>query len=71
MKSLEEQLEDYKKMNQAKNAYLAGIIRGWASQIDYAELTHNTKEMVTVIDSMREFSDRIANSAGVIIHNAD
>ncbi len=62
MKSLEEQLEDYKKMNQAKNAFLAGVIRGWVSRLQ----SHETEKQACISD-MLDLSDKIAKSAGVII----
>jgi len=62
MKSLEEQLEDYKKMNQAKNAFLAGVIRGWVSRLQ----SHETEKQACISD-MLDFSNSIAKSAGVII----
>lgn len=65
MKSIAEQLEDYKKMNQAKNAFLAGIIMGWADILEKA----NYKQRFRVIADMKEFSNKIAKSAGVIIHD--
>jgi hypothetical protein len=66
MKSPEEQLEDYKKMNQAKNAFLAGVIRGWVER-----LRQHETEKIACISDMLDFSNRIAKSAGVIIHDAD
>lgn len=66
MKSPEEQLEDYKKMNKAKNAFIAGIIRGWVKR-----LRQHETEKIACISDMLDFSDRIANSAGVIIYDAD
>lgn len=66
MKSLEEQIEDYKKMNQAKNAFLADVIRGWVERLQQ----HDTEKQACISD-MLDFSNMIANSAGVIIHDAD
>lgn len=63
MKSIAEQLEDYKKMNQAKNAFLAGLIMGWADVLEKA----NYDQRFRVISDMKEFSNKIAKSAGVII----
>jgi len=63
MKSLEEQLEDYKKFNGAKNAFIAGVMLGWAEQLEIA----NYDERFRVIKDMKEFSEKIAKSAGVII----
>lgn len=63
MKSIAEQLEDYKKMNQAKNAFLAGLIMGWAEIFEKA----NYEQRFRVISDMKEFSNKIAKSAGVII----
>ena len=62
MKSLEEQLDDYKKMNEAKNAFLAGVIRGWVSRLQ----SHETEKQSCISD-MLDFSNNIAKSAGVII----
>lgn len=63
MKSIADQLEDYKKMNKAKNAFLAGVILGWAHVLEKA----NYDQRFRVISDMKEFSDKIAKSAGVII----
>ncbi len=63
MKSLEEQLEDYKKFNEAKNAFIGGMIRGWADQLESGSMT----DRIRIIGDMKEFSERIAKSAGVII----
>lgn len=65
MTSLEKQLEDYKKMNAAKNAFLAGVIRGWICRLQ------DDKERKDCIDDMLDFSDKIAKSAGVIIADGD
>ena len=62
MKSLEEQIEDYKKMNNAKNAFLAGIIRGWVERLQIDDT-----EKQDCISDMLDFSNRIAKSAGVIL----
>ena len=62
MKSLEEQIEDYKKMNEAKNAFLAGIIRGWVERLQM----HDTEKQACISD-MLDFSNMIAKSAGVIL----
>ncbi len=62
MKSLEEQIDDYKKMNQAKNAFFAGVIRGWTEK-----LKGNENERVDCMKDMLDFSNTIAKSAGVII----
>ena len=63
MKPVEEQLEDYKKFNEAKNAFIAGMIRGWADQLERGSMT----DSIRIIGDMKEFSDNIAKSAGVII----
>jgi hypothetical protein len=65
MTSIENKLEDYKKMNQAKNAFLAGVIRGWVCRLK------DDKERKDCIDDMLDFSNKIAKSAGVIIANKD
>jgi len=62
MKSLEEQLEDYKRMNKAKNAFIAGLVRGWVERLQQ----HDTEKQACITD-MLEFSEQIAKSAGVII----
>jgi len=49
-------------MNQAKNAFLAGIIRGWVERLQ----THDTEKQACISD-MLDFSDTIAKSAGVIL----
>ncbi len=64
MKSLEEQIEDYEKMNQAKNAFLAGVIRGWTER-----LKGNENERSDCMKDMLYFSNSIAKSAGVIIYD--
>jgi hypothetical protein len=64
MTDLEKQLEDYKKMNEAKNAFLAGVIRGWTSRLQ----GHDTEKQACISD-MLDFSNMIAKSAGVIIHD--
>ena len=63
MKSIEEQLEDYKKMNGAKNAFIAGLVMGWASQLEKATYDQRFR----VIKDMKEFSETLGKSAGVII----
>jgi len=63
MKSIEEQLEDYKKMNEAKNAFISGLIMGWASQLEKGSMT----DKIRVMNDMKEFSEKLAKSAGVII----
>jgi len=63
MKSLEEQLEDYKKMNGAKNAFIAGLVMGWAHQLEKGSLT----DQIRIIGDMKEFSETLGKSAGVII----
>ncbi len=61
---LEKLIEDYKKMNEAKNAFIAGMVRGWVERLQ----EHDTAKQACITD-MLEFSDRIAKSAGVIIAN--
>jgi hypothetical protein len=51
-----------KKIDQAKNAFLAGVIRGWTSRLQ----EHNTEKQACISD-MLDFSNMIAKSAGVII----
>ena len=63
MKSIEEQLKDYKKFNEAKNAFIAGMIRGWADQLESGSMNNR----IRIIGDMKEFSERIAKSAGVIM----
>jgi hypothetical protein len=63
MKNLEKQLNDYKKFNEAKNAFIAGMIMGWADQLESGSIT----ERIRIIRDMKEFSENIAKSAGVII----
>jgi hypothetical protein len=63
MKSIEDQLKDYKKFNEAKNAFVSGLILGWAHQLEKA----NHDQQFRVIQDMKEFSDKLAKSAGVII----
>jgi len=63
MKSIEEQLEDYKKMNESKNAFISGLIMGWAHQLEKESLT----DQIRIIGDMKEFSETLAKSAGVII----
>ena len=65
MKTVEEQLEDYKKFNEAKNAFIAGMIRGWADQLESGSMS----DRIRIIGDMKEFSENIAKSAGVIISN--
>jgi hypothetical protein len=65
MKSIEEQLEEYKKFNEAKNAFFAGMVRGWADQLESGSMT----DRIRIVEDMKEFSERIAKSAGVIIAN--
>ncbi len=60
--TLEKQIDDYKKMNAAKNAFLAGIIRGWVERLQQ----HDTEKQACITD-MLDFSNMIAKSAGVII----
>lgn len=63
MKPVAEQLEDYKKFNEAKNAFIAGMIRGWAEQLESGSMI----ERLRIVGDMKEFSENIAKSAGVII----
>ncbi len=63
MKSIEEQLEDYKRMNEAKNAFISGMIMGWVHQIERGSMT----DKIRIIGDMKEFSEKLAKSAGVII----
>lgn len=65
MKPIEDQLEDYKKMNNAKNAFLAGVIRAWVCKLQ------NDTQREECISDMLDFSDRIAKSAGVIIADSN
>ncbi len=64
MKSIEEQLEDYKRMNESKNAFVSGLVRGWADQL---EKGRPMTEKLRIIGDMKEFSETLAKSAGVII----
>jgi len=63
MKSVSEQLQDYKKFNEAKNAFIAEMIRGWAEQIESGSMS----DKIRIVGDMKEFSEKIAKSAGVII----
>ena len=63
MKSIEEQLEDYKKFNESKNAFMSGMIMGWAHQLEKGSMT----DQIRIIGDMKEFSETLAKSAGVII----
>lgn len=63
MKSVEEQLEDYKKMNKSKNAFISGMILGWVHQLENGSMV----ESIRIIRDMKEFSETLAKSAGVII----
>jgi hypothetical protein len=69
MKSLEEQLKDYKKFNEAKNAFISGMVMGWADQLEKAGMMNDTKTLIRIIKDMKEFSEKLAKSAGVIISN--
>jgi len=63
MKSIEEQLEDYKKFNESKNAFISGMIMGWAHQLEKGSMV----DKIRIIGYMKEFSETLAKSAGVII----
>jgi len=63
MKSIEEQLEDYKKMNESKNAFISGLIMGWVHQLE----SDSINDKIRIIGDMKEFSETLAKSAGVII----
>ena len=63
MKSIEEQLEDYKKMAEAKNAFISGLVMGWAHQLESGSMIDKNR----IIGDMKEFSEMLAKSAGVII----
>jgi hypothetical protein len=63
MKSIEEQLEDYKKMAEAKNAFISGLVMGWVHQLESDSMT----DKIRIIGDMKEFSEMLAKSAGVII----
>ncbi len=65
MKSIEEQLEDYKKMAEAKNAFISGLVMGWAHQLESGSMT----DKIRIIGDMKEFSEKLAKSAGVIIYD--
>jgi len=60
--TLEEQLEQYKKMNAAKNKFIAVVIRQWVEQL---QLQDTAKQ--SCITEMLEFAEKIEKSAGVII----
>jgi len=62
LKSLEEQLEDYKKFNAAKNKFIAVVIREWVEKLQL----HDTAKQSCITD-MLEFAEKIDKSAGVII----
>lgn len=62
MKSLEEQLEDYKKFNAAKNKFIVVVIRQWVEQL---QLNDTAKQ--SCITNMLEFAEKLEKSAGVII----
>ncbi len=49
-------------MNEAKNAFLAGVIRGWVDRLQL----HDTEKQACISD-MLDFSNSLAKSAGVII----
>ncbi len=66
---LEKLIEDYKKMNEAKNAFIAGMVRGWVDQLEQAGVHNDTKKLISIIKDMTEFSEQLAKSAGVIIAN--
>jgi len=63
MKSIEEQLEDYKKMAEAKNAFISGLVMGWTHQLESGSMIDKNR----IIGDMKEFSEMLAKSAGVII----
>ncbi len=63
MKSIEEQLEDYKKMAEAKNAFISGLVMGWVHQLESGSMI----DKIRIIGDMKEFSEMLAKSAGVII----
>ena len=63
MKSIKEQLEDYKKMAEAKNAFISGLVMGWAHQLESDSMIDKNR----IIGDMKEFSEMLAKSAGVII----
>jgi len=65
MKSIEEQLEDYKKMAEAKNAFISGLVMGWAHQLE----SDSINDKIRIIGDMKEFSEKLAKSAGVIIYD--
>jgi len=56
-------LKNYEKMNGAKNAFVSGIVMGWAHQMERGSMT----DKIRIIGDMKEFSDKLAKSAGVII----
>jgi len=56
-------LENYKKMNESKNAFISGIVMGWVHQLERGSLT----DKIRIIGDMKEFSETLAKSAGVII----
>jgi len=62
LKSLEEQLEEYKKFNAAKNKFIVVVIRQWVEQLQL----HDTAKQSCITD-MLEFAEKLEKSAGVII----
>jgi len=65
LKSLEEQLEDYKKFNAAKNKFVGIVIREWVEKLQL----HVTARQSCITD-MLEFAERIEKSDGVIIFDS-
>ncbi len=54
-------------MNEAKNAFISGIIYGWADTLSKS----NYEGRFRVINDMKEFSEKLGKSAGVIISDDD
>ena len=58
--------DDEDKMDSARNAYIAGIIRAWVERLQQ----HDTAKQSCITD-MLEFSDKLAKSAGVTIFKGE
>ncbi len=65
MKSIEEQLEDYKKMAEAKNAFISGLVMGWVHQLESGSMI----DKIRIIGDMKEFSEKLADILGYKIKN--
>ncbi len=54
--------KSFDKFNQSKNAFMSGLLMGWASSLE-----SDPSSRKRVINDMKEFSNRLATSAGVTI----